>query len=327
MAILRNIHDPGLGEKYLTNKRRIVNKDGSFNVHRTGLDAWGKNLYFFLINMPWWQFLLLVFAGYVLMNSLFATAYLCIGVEHLKGAENDGLASGFQSALFFSFQTFTTVGYGGITPNGLGANMIASTEAFVGLSSFALVTGLLYGRFSKPKSSIMFSENALIAPYKEKGHSLQFRIANRRHNVLMEMEARVMLMCIDPSGKTKDRKYFVLPLEVNFIHFFPLNWTIVHPIEEDSPIYGWTAADFKRYDAEILILLKGFDDTFGQVVYQRFSYKWDEIVHNAKFKKAYDTDFEGRTIMDVNLIHGFEKLDEETIAPSKEAEEDVQVTG
>ena len=311
MAIFRSIHDPGLGEKYLDNNTRIINKDGSFNVQRKGLDTFWQNTYYFLINMSWTRFLALIFSAYVLINVFFGLIYWLTGVEHLRGAENHHEFDPFFNALFFSFQTFTSLGYGGMVPEGMVTNIISVTEAFVGLSSFALITGLLYGRFSRPSSRILFSRNALIAPFGENDRSLQFRIVNRRHNVLMELESRVMLMCVDLSGQTTDRKYYVLNLQLAFIHFFALNWTLVHHINEDSPLYGMSEKMLKDADAEILILLKGFDDTFGQVVYQRYSYKYSEIVHGAKFSKPYSTDKLGRTVIDVNKIHDYELLKSE----------------
>ena len=295
--------DPGLGEKDLQRKR-IVNKDGSFNLERKGIDPSVRDMYQWLINSSWGAFLGFAFAMYVLVNLAFACTYMLIGTDQLTGADASGLLSRFGNAFFFSTQTLTTVGYGGISPVGVAANMVAAVEAFVGLSGFALLTGLLYGRFSKPNSRILYSNNALIAPYKD-GMSFQFRLVNKRSNVLMDMHARVMISYLDK--ETGNRKYYRLPLEIEQIHFFPMNWTIVHAINEASPLYGLSAADLEDLDAEVIILLKGFDDTFGQDVHSRFSYKYNEVVFNAKFKSAYHTD-SGRTVMDINKIHDHELL-------------------
>lgn len=295
--------DPGLGEKDLQRKR-IVNKDGSFNLKRTGMDPSVRDMYQWLINSSWTEFLAFAFAMYVLVNLVFACIYLLIGTDQLTGANASGLMSRFGNAFFFSTQTLTTVGYGAISPVGVAANMVAAVEAFVGLSGFALLTGLLYGRFSKPNSRILYSNNALIAPFKD-GMSLQFRLVNKRRNVLMDMHARVLISYLDK--ESGNRKYYRLPLEIESIHFFPMNWTIVHAINEASPLFGLTASDLEDLDAEILILIKGFDDTFGQDVHSRFSYKYDEVVFNAKFKSAYHTN-SGRTEMDINKIHDHELL-------------------
>jgi inward rectifier potassium channel len=310
MSLFKNVSDPGLGEKFLTRNRRIINKDGSFNVQRIGLDSPVQNLYYWLINMSWTRFLIMGFAVYIALNLIFASLYLLAGVENLQGADGSGLPP-FLSTFFFSFETFTTVGYGTMAPYSFWTHVISTVETFMGWTGFALIAGLLYGRFSRPGSKILFSHRALIAPYRDELTSLQFRMANKRHNVLMELEAKVLLMCIDPSGNTSDRKYFTLPLEVSSIHFFPLNWTIVHPIKEESPLYGLSKQDFERLDVEFLIMIKGFDDTFGQIVYTRCSYKWDEVVHGARFRKAYDTDEFGNTIMNVNGIHHYDLIEVE----------------
>lgn len=309
MRIIKQAKDPGLGEKYIRNKR-VINKDGSFNVSRTGLDPSGRNMYQWLINMSWLRFVGLIFGLYIVSNALFALIYMAIGVEEFIGIDEDNAVGSFMGAFYFSTQTMTTVGYGAISPAGHLASMVAAIEAFIGFSGFALFTGLMYGRFSRPNARLMYSNNALIAPYKE-GWSLQFRVVNRRNNVLMEMQARVMISYLDM--ETGARKYYSLPLETDFIHFFPLNWTLVHKIDEDSPLDGVTEQDLIERDAEILILLKGFDDTFGQTVHSRYSYRYDEIVFNARFVKAYDTNDQGHTIMNIQDIHKHEPVRQEVL--------------
>lgn len=304
MRIIKQAKDPGLGEKYIRNKR-VINKDGSFNVTRSGLDSSGRNMYQYLINMSWLRFIGLIFGLYIVSNVLFALVYVAIGIEEFTGIDEHNAVGGFLGAFYFSTQTMTTVGYGAISPAGHLASTVAAIEAFVGFSGFALFTGLMYGRFSKPNARLLYSNNALIAPYQD-GWSLQFRVVNRRSNVLMEMEARMMISFLD--HETGTRKYYTLPLESSFIHFFPLNWTIVHKIDEESPLDGLTQQDFIDRDAELLILLKGFDDTFGQTVHSRYSYRFDEIVFNARFVKAYDTDEHGHTVMNIQDIHKHEPV-------------------
>ncbi len=230
--MIRQANDPGFGEKFFHETKRVINKDGSFNVVRVDGGINGRDLYQFLINLSWPKFLLLVFFTFIVINSLFALFYLFIGINHLQRA---GSGSGFQSflnAFFFSVQTFTTVGYGGILPEGILANIFAAFEAMTGLLGFALATGLLYGRFSKPSAKIIFSKNAIISPHKGKS-SLQFRIANQRHNILMELEARIMAVFIDKNKDQFTRKYYDLSLEMPSVYFLPLSWTVVHPIDKE----------------------------------------------------------------------------------------------
>lgn len=301
---LKQAADPGLGEKYLRRKR-VLNRDGSFNVSRTGLDPSGRDAYQFLINMSWPAFLSFIFGMYLLVNTAFAVIYLLIGVDQLTGYEHTGVMSNFLNAFFFSTQTLTTVGYGAIAPNGELASTVAAFEAFAGLSGFALVTGLLYGRFSRPNSRLLYSNHAIITPFQD-GDSFQFRVVNKRRNVLMEMNASMMLTVFNKEAGV--RRYYRVKLETPFIYFFPLNWTLVHIIDQDSPFWGLSAEDLKEQDAEVLILMKGFDDTFGQIVHSRFSYKYDEIVFGGKFTKAYDTDEQGETELNIKRIHEYEMI-------------------
>src|SRR5271165_3213848 len=235
--------DPGLTTQFSGELRRTINADGSFNVKRSGLRWRDANPYLMLIDTTWPRFLLFVFAGFMTINMIFASLYLAIGIENLKGLEPQ--LDAFKNAFFFSVHTLTTVGYGNVYPVGIGANVISSIEAATGLMVFAIFTGLLYGRFSRPSARIVYSQNAIIAPYQD-GTSLQFRVANARSNTLMNMEAKVMLMTVDRTNGELKRKFIVLPLERPQIYFFALTWTIVHPIDAESPFYGKSPEDLAK---------------------------------------------------------------------------------
>jgi len=303
--------DPGTGTSYSFNSKRIINKDGSFNVYRSGLKPSLRNTYQVLIRMSWTRFLLVVFLFLFIVNAVFALLYTLIGVEQI-GAESTNFGNDFLEAYFFSFQTFTTVGYGALSPIGKTTSIIAALEAIIGWMCFAIITGILYGRFSKPSALIKFSEKALISPYKNGLNSLQFRVANMRKSNLMEMEATVMLMMIerDKTGKgILKRNFLRLPLERSSILFFPLNWTIVHPITRDSPLYGKSLEEMADLDAEVLIMIKGFDDTFSNVVHSRHSYKCDEIINGAKFTSAYETQDDGNILLYFDKMDDYKKVD------------------
>jgi inward rectifier potassium channel len=291
--------DPGLTTQFSGELRRTINADGSFNVRREGLKFRDTNPYLTLIDTTWTRFLLVVFAGFMAINMIFAGFYLMIGIQNLKGLESD--MGPFANAFFFSVHTLTTVGYGNVYPEGAWANLISSVEAATGLMVFAIATGLLYGRFSRPSARIVYSKNAIIAPYQD-GTSLQFRVTNARTNVLMNMEARVLLMTVDISDGELKRSFVDLPLERRGVYFFPLTWTIVHPIDSDSPFFGKTREDLAKLSAEILILIQGFDDTFSQVVHSRYSYRHDEFVWGAKFVPAFKVDPKGDLIVEVGRI-------------------------
>jgi inward rectifier potassium channel len=293
--------DPGLTNKVVAPLRRVIGEDGQFNVHRRGTTWRDFHPYLHLVNMSWLRFLASLFLGYVVLNSLFAGVYFALGPDQLSGADAPTAWGRFLDDFFFSSHTLSTVGYGNIAPKRVAANAVASFEALVGVLGFAVATGLLFGRVSRPSARFGFSENILIAPYQE-GSSLQFRVVNRRSNSLMELEAKVMLMTVEGSPGERKRDYKVLKLERHNVYFFPLTWTIVHPIDEHSPFQGKTAADLQRLQAEILILIKGFDDTFSQTVHSRYSYRYDEIAWGARFAPAFDVDAAGDIVLEVDKV-------------------------
>src|SRR5262249_33054753 len=245
--------------------------------------------YHTMLTLSWPGFFAVVSVLYLLFNIVFAEAFLLCGPDALAGPGSDMLGGHFSRAFFFSVQTFATIGYGQIGPNGLAANSVVTVEALVGVMSQALATGLLFARFARPTASILFSRQAIVAPYAG-GRSLQFRIANRRRNQIMELEAQVLftLMQPDESGRLV-RRYHLLALERNRVTFLPLSWTIVHPIDDRSPLAGRTVDDLRRDAAEVLVLLSGTDETFEQTVHARTSYRADEIVWDARFSPMFVT--------------------------------------
>ena len=293
--------DPGFTEKYRGDLRRIINPNGQFNVRRRGTTWRDIHPYLFMINAPWPVFSALLFGGFVAANVGFAFIYLKIGVEHLQGADTSTALHRFLSAFFFSAQTFTTVGYGRISPDGFLTSLVASFQALLGLMVLAIGTGLLFGRFSRPAARLAFSKQMVVAPY-QSGTSLQFRVANRRSNNLMEVEARVMMSTVEPSDHGLHRKYIPLPLERRVIQFLPLSWTIVHPIDEASPLWAQNPEYLAKHQVEFLVLIKAFDDTFFQTVHARFSYRHDEVVWGAHFVPAFEPDAEGEMVLDLGKL-------------------------
>ncbi|MET4075166.1 ion channel [Hymenobacter sp. UYCo722] len=299
--------DPGIGEKFSRRTRRAINHDGSFNVRRRG-GPHRHDPYQWLIQMEWWPFIGLVVGFFTVLNVAFAATYVALGLDDLPGvpAPRGGLQD-FLSALFFSIQTFTSVGYGHVYPGSNWAGFISSVEALVGVLTFALATGLLYGRFSRPTARIHFSHTAIVSRRPDGTPCLQFRIANQRNNILINLEARVLLKTVDPA--TNNQNYAFLPLERSTISFFPLSWTIVHDITPESPLHGLLAADYERLDVEVIIQLKGYDDTFAQDVHARNSYTHDEIEWHRRFMRAYEVDEDGIAVIDLDMVHQTEALD------------------
>jgi inward rectifier potassium channel len=293
--------DPGLTQKFTAPLRRVINRDGSFNVHRRGTTWRDVHPYLYLINMPILGFLAFVFVAYLAVNTLFALVYHWLGPNQLLGADASTEFGRFLDSFFFSAHTLTTVGYGNISPKGTAANIVSAIEAMIGLMGFALATGLLFGRVSRPSARIGYSEKIVVAPYLD-GTGLQFRVVNKRRNTLMELQAQVLLLTVEGSAGDFRGTYKLLTLERPGVLFFPLTWTVVHPIDEQSPLYGKTAADLEALQAEVLILIKGFDDTFSQTVHSRYSYRYDEIVWGGQFAPAFQIDADGDLVLDVDKV-------------------------
>jgi inward rectifier potassium channel len=293
--------DPGLTKQVIAPLRRVIGENGQFNVHRRGTTWRDFHPYLHLVNMSWPRFLVFLFVGYIVINSMFAGVYFAIGPDQLAGADAPSAWGRFLNDFFFSSHTLSTVGYGNIAPKGMAANVVATFEALVGVLGFAVATGLLFGRVSRPSARLGFSENLLVAPYQD-GTSLQFRMVNRRSNSLMELEAKVMLMTVESVHGKLERNYKLLRLERPNILFMPLSWTVVHPIDEDSPLWSKTAADLERMQAEILILVKGYDDTFSQTVLARHSYRHDEFLWNRRFAPAFFVDDSGDLVLELKKV-------------------------
>ena len=296
-------------------RQRLLNRDGTFNVSRSGLSFWTSlSVYHALLTMNWGKFLTLLTLFYVGINIVFATAYVSCGPAALDGPASTALNGQFLRAFFFSVQTFATIGYGHVSPVGLAANLIVTLESLIGLLGFALATGLLFARFSRPTARIIFSRNALIAPY----HGLnafEFRITNARSNQIIEVEAKVLFSRFELMDGRSVRRFYPLPLERDKVAFLPLSWTIVHPIDEESPLRGLTEEHMHETNAEFLILLTGIDETFSQTVHTRSSYKAEEMVWGAKFSDIYRRPTaDGELTADIRLLHSIEHIPTETQA-------------
>ncbi len=317
--------DPGLTREFGAPLRRAVNKDGSFNVERKGADWSAFHPWLAIVRMTWTGFISLVLGFYLSVNTLFALAYFSMDPAQISGSASPTAMGRFLNDFFFSAHTLTTVGYGNLAPAGIAANVCSTVEALTGLLGFAVITGLLVARASKPSASIGYSASALIAPY-QNGHGLMFRIANQRSNNLMEMEARVLLMTVGGPPEKPERKFEPLTLERDGILMFALTWTIVHPIDESSPFWGKTAEDLKRMQAEIIILIKGFDDTFSQIVHSRQSYRHDEIVWGAKFDTAFVVQPNGDLLLELNRLGNYSLTDNTPVARISRDEDPTRIS-
>ena len=303
--------DLGFGSVVATESReRLLNRDGSFNVARRGLSFRSSlSLYHWFLTIAWWKFLAIVTLVYFMANVAFAFGYVLCGPGALAGAGCGASGCGLAQAFFFSAETISTVGYGHILPVSVAANLLVTLESFVGLLGLALAASLLFARFSRPNARIIFSQSAIIAPY-QGITAFEFRIANARSNQIIELAAQVLFSRLEKSDGKSVRRFYPLALERDKVTFFPLSWTIVHPIDETSPLSGLRHEDLRASDAEFLILLSGIDETFSQTVHTRSSYKADEIVWNAKFANVFNRRADNQPItIAIDRLHQVERLE------------------
>jgi inward rectifier potassium channel len=302
--------DLGFGSEVArSTRRRLLNRDGSFNVVLDGLNPLSSlSLYHWLLTISWPKFLAFITGSYIAVNTLFAFAFLALGPRALESSAGSFAGQPFYRAFFFSVDTFATIGYGNIIPVGATANTLVTIEALLNIVGVALATGVIFARFSRPSSRIVYSRNAIVAPYRGQT-ALEFRIANARSSQLIEVQVQAILTKIERVGESTVRKFYELGLERNRVVFFPLSWTVVHPIDAASPIWGLTHADLVEADAELLVLLIATDETVSQTVHSRSSYRAEEIIWDAKFTNMFmRTEAEGIIGMNLNRIHDIERV-------------------
>lgn len=301
----RQNNDTGFSNNTNDTGGRFLNKDGTYNLVKEGMPFYRRlSIFQNMLNLPVWKFITVIFAFYFLINIIFSICYYYIGVEQLDGLAKGSEWKTFREIFYFSTQTFTTVGYGHVFPVGDAANIVAGAEALTGFLSLAIATGLIYGRFSKPRSYLVFSNHALVSPYRG-GKAVMFRFAayKDKHS-LSDVEIKVNTgMLVEENGVT-NYKYFSLNLERTRVESMPMSWTVVHPLDEQSPFWGFTEEDMLNADVEIYVTLRGFDEVFSNYVQSRTSYTFREILFNRKFVPMFrESDDNRTTILELNKIN------------------------
>ncbi|WP_139958535.1 ion channel [Flavicella sediminum] len=302
------IKDPGLGYNSNKNIKSFIDENGESSIIHQNRPRNINDLYTYLIHISWIKFFGFIVFGYLLINSFFALIYLTYGVEKIS-ISTDTLFSEFLHAFFFSAQTVTTLGYGASAPTDIVTGLISSFEALLGLLSFSFVTGLLYGRFSKPKASVRFSKNMVYRKF-EDSHAIMFRLVSKRTSIMIEPEAKVTLSISKKTTKNEfKREFFSLKLEREAITYLPTVWTLVHIIEKGSPLYKYTEAELTELKAKLIILFQYHEDSFSQKVYQIHSYDFDKLLINRKFAPSVSFNEDGYTVLDHDAIDKTEPMD------------------
>lgn len=311
-TLLKSNNDTGFSGNTGNYGGRFVNKDGTFNVKKEGSSVLDRfSMFHTMLSLPGWKFIALIVLVFVIINLFYTAIFIAVGTAEFTGMLTDNTWLIFREMFYFSTETFSTVGYGRVNPVGGLANFFAAADALTGSLFYALVTGLLYGRFSKPRANLEFTKHALISPYRNIT-GLMFRFVSMKNDhSLTDLEVRVNLSILEEENGKSTYKFYNLPLERTRVDSLPMNFTVVHPIDEDSPLYGLTLEDMRNADFEIYVLVKAYDDGFSSNVLQRTSYTYNEVIFNAKFVQMYrESDDGNTTIVELNKLNKYNLLED-----------------
>jgi len=296
--------DLGIDDNFVGGRARLLQKDGTFNVTRKGKKIF--NLYKFLMQMSWTKFFLLLFLAYICTNSFFGLLYSIEGAEGINGMKPGSWGEEFIQSFFLSVQTFTTVGYGKLNPESTWANIISVANAFIGLMSFALATGLFFAKWSSPSHEILYSNRILISKHEGK-KALMVRFINSMDNHIVDLKAQITMTWVTSIGANFRRKFALLDLELDHIYMFPLNWTLIHIIDENSPLKSKDIEELKDINAEFLLVIKGYDVTYGKAIHTARSYNCEDLIYGASYVPMYETR-DDETIIHLDQIDDIEKI-------------------
>ena len=285
--------------KYKAKRFRINFSNGRLEI--PGADAWHKywqEPYYLLLTVPWWGFFGFAIASYIFINSFFAIGFL-LGGNCIENATPDS----FLDAFFFSVQTLTSIGYGSMYPTTTYADILVSVEALVGIIGIALITSLAFTRFAQPTAKVMFSRVATISEHNNIP-TLTIRAGNQRHNQILEAQVRLYLMQDEVSAEGEYmRRFYLLKLKRDSTPRFTLSWTIMHPIDETSPLYSATPESLAKTRAMIMVSFSGIDETVSQSLHAPYSYSARDILWSHRFADIMYQTPEGHQYIDYTYFH------------------------
>jgi inward rectifier potassium channel len=269
----------------------------------TGRSSGAHDLYHNLLTMGWSRFMAVLAAVYLVFNLAFAALYLL-----QEGAIANAKPGSFADAFFFSVQTMATIGYGDMHPQTLYANLLVTLEVLLAMMTLALATGLIFARFSLPTARVMFSRVAVIAPYDGKP-TLMFRAANQRKNRILEAQVTASILREEVTAEgIRMRRFHDLPLTRARTPMFALTWTVMHVINETSPLWGATRESLAEEQVEIVLTIFGLDETVSQQIHARYSYLAEDIVWNRRFADILGRLEDGTRVVDYRRFHDVEEL-------------------
>ena len=257
-----------------------------------------------LMQLSWLRLSILFVLCFVGFNLVFAALYHFDTAGLSLPAETAGIAP-FWREFFFSVHTVATIGYGNIYPISLYANIMVVIEITLGILFFALTTGIAFARFSRPTARIVFS-NVLVVRQIDGVPMLMFRAANQRHNLIYSAQARVSLLDDENMGGTVMRRFVDLKLVHDSNPAFALTWTVMHPIDDESPLRIWLEDKANPVGGEILVVLSGFDESSGQSIHGRWAYGTEDIRFNSRFVDILGFDESGARTINYDDFHATE---------------------
>jgi len=270
-----------------------------FDIVRKGIAYFDwRDPYHWILTMNWFKFIGLTVVCYVITNAIFALLYMA-GGDSIKNAR----PGSFLDAFAFSVQTMATIGYGAMYPQTAYANVLVALEALVGLMGVAMGTGLMFARFSRPTARVLFSRVGVITPFNGTP-TLMFRVANERRNQILEAQIGVSLLRDETTAEGEyTRRFYDLKLIRSQSRSFALTWTVMHPVDESSPLYGETPESMAQAQADIAVTLTGLDETVSQTVHARHYYLAEEILWDKRFVDIIARKPDGRRMIDYTRFH------------------------
>lgn len=288
-------------------ERANLDRFGRLQFTRLGLRRrFGRDLYHWLRRASWPLLLLTIVGVYLTLNVAFACAYLGLGAQ-ISSTDPGSFADTF----FFSIQTMSTIGYGVMSPTDPVAEALVTVEAVVGMLATATATGLIFSKFATPTARIAFSRNLILRKY-DGVPTLFMRLANERASFIVEARVQITFLRDEVSLEGEHmRRFHDLALARDASPIFAMGWTVMHPIDENSPLHGVTPEQLEEVDGAFLVSVSGIDETLSQTIHARHFYAHADVVWNARFADMISRLPDGKRAIDFAKLHEYEPLAED----------------